>query len=363
MKILIPCSGFGRIYRGIEIWVNYLSKEFVKKGIDVYIVCGSNTARKKIKGIKILKFPIIKREFLMYKQRPFEEISSLIESATLSISSLSYLMNNYFDAIISPQWSDLYSFLILKKLKKTKTIFCFQSKPRKLTKILYFPLLLGAANKIVSISNFVKENVKKVFGLDSTVIYNGVDTKLFHPLTTRKKGKITLLYVGGLLKKKGIYTLIDAVKELDAKKFELLIAGDGPEEKNIKQKVKAEKIVNVKLLGKIIHEKLPRIYGSADIVVVPSEYPEAFGIVAAEAMACGKPIIASNIGGLGEIVRKSKSGLLFKPGNKKELMEKILSLAYNTKIRKRMGNDGRKFAEKELDWSKIAEKYIQLIVD
>ncbi|MDI6825947.1 MAG: glycosyltransferase family 4 protein [Candidatus Aenigmarchaeota archaeon] len=361
MRILIPCSGYGRIFRGIEIWAENISREFVKKGFDVYLICGQNlTPRKKIK-VNLLKFPIIKRESLIYGRRPFEEISSLIESASLSISSFPFLMNFNFDVIISCQWSDIYSIFLLKKIKKFKSIFCFQSRPRELTKPLYYPLLFGSSDKIVSISNFVKKEVKKTVGLDSEVIYNGVNTKLFYPSKIKEKEKIFFLYVGGLLKKKGVYTLLAAMRNLNPERFELWIIGSGPEERKIKTLISSEKITNVKLLGKKEHKKLPKIYRASDIVVIPSEYSEAFAIVIAEAMACGRPIIASNVGGLSEVVKKSNSGLLFEPGNERDLTEKMLDLAENIKKRKILGKNGGGFAEKELDWSKIAEKYIKLI--
>ncbi|MEM5830889.1 MAG: glycosyltransferase family 4 protein [Candidatus Aenigmatarchaeota archaeon] len=362
MKVLIPCSGYGRIYRGVESWVEYLSKEFVKNGLEVYILCGQETYLNRKNGVKILKFPILKRESLIYKQRPFEEISTLIESASLSISSFPYFLASKFDVILTPQWSDLYSNFILKWFKKIKTVFCFHSSPRKLTKILYLPISFNSVNEIIAVSEFVKTNIKKVFGVDSKVIYNGVDTHIFRPIKIEKDRKIvSLLYVGSLLRKKGIYTLIDVVKELDKEQLELLIVGHGPEEKNIRNLIKSNKIGNIKLLGKVSLQKLIKIYNYSDIVIIPSEYPEALPIVALEAMACGKPIIASNIGGLGEIIKKSKGGLLFEPINEKDLIEKILELANNNQKRKILGKNGRKFAKKELDWSKISEKYIKIM--
>jgi glycosyltransferase involved in cell wall biosynthesis len=361
MKILIPCSGYGRIIRGIEVWVKNISRVLASKGFDVYIICGQNTLLKGGTKVTLLKFPIVKRESLIYKRRPFEEISSLIESASLSISSFPFLAAFDFDAAILTQWSDLYSFSILRKLKNFKSVFCFQSKPGKLTKNLYMPLTWGVSDKIVSISEFVKAGVKKNIGLDSEVVYNGVDTRLFYPSTIYKRDRITFLYVGLLLKKKGIYTLLNAMKNLDASRFNLVIVGDGPEENNIRKMIESEKLTNVKVLGRVPHEKTPKLYKDSDIVIIPSEYPEAFAIVAADAMSCGRPIIASNIGGLGEIVKKGNSGLLFEPKNEEDLVKKMLILAEDVGERRRLGENGRKFAEKELDWSKVGEKYIRLI--
>jgi len=187
MRVLIPCSGYGRIYRGIEIWVENISKELSKRGIDVYITCGKSVTEKRKKDkITVLTFPMLKRELLIYKQRPFEEISTLIESASLSLFSYNFLKKLNFDVMLSCQWSDLYVSLLLRKTKKFKHIFCFQSAPRKLTKILYLPLLFQDT-KVTSISNFVKERVKKTLGVEGKVIYNGVDTKLFFSLKNKRK--------------------------------------------------------------------------------------------------------------------------------------------------------------------------------
>ena len=88
----------------------------------------------------------------------------------------------------------------------------------------------------------------------------------------------------------------------------------------------------IEILKWINYKDLPSFYQDADICVIPSLWPEPFGITAIEAMACGKPVIASRIGGLKNIVDHGENGFLFKPGNCMELAEKIKSLPDADKI-------------------------------
>ena len=97
-----------------------------------------------------------------------------------------------------------------------------------------------------------------------------------------------------------------------------------------------------------------RYYKSVDLCVVPS-FSEAFSIVALEAMACGKSVVASDVGGLHYLVENGKTGLLFKCGNVEELSEKVIILLQNKELREKMGIAGRKKA-REFSWDKIAEK-------
>ncbi len=155
------------------------------------------------------------------------------------------------------------------------------------------------------------------------------------------------------MKKKGIYTLIEAIRLL---KYSLGIIGDGPEKENLLKLTK--KMKNAGLIGAKKHEELPNWYNSASVVVVPSEYPEAQTIVPVEAMACGVPVIAADIGGLGESVKNLKGGLTYAPGNVNELRKSIEFLMENPKKRSELGKKGRNFVEKNLDWKIVARKYL-----
>jgi glycosyltransferase involved in cell wall biosynthesis len=110
-------------------------------------------------------------------------------------------------------------------------------------------------------------------------------------------------------------------------------------------------------VGWVSYEKMPSLYEKADICVFPSVWPEPFGRVAVEAMTAGKPVIASRIGGLKDIVVDGKTGFLVKPGDADELAKKIDILLDNPKLRDSMGKNGRERAERFYDWNTIIKKY------
>ena len=103
---------------------------------------------------------------------------------------------------------------------------------------------------------------------------------------------------------------------------------------------------------------VPRYYKSADICVFPSRL-EGFGIVILEAMASGIPIIASNTGGIREIISNGKNGMLFKPGDADALSKAILALYQDLDLRKKISQAALKTVT-EYNWENIAERYISL---
>ena len=110
-------------------------------------------------------------------------------------------------------------------------------------------------------------------------------------------------------------------------------------------------------------EDLPDLYARADICVVPSLWREPFGIAAVEAMAAGKPVVASRAGGLEEIVEDGATGFVVDPGNAAELASKIEILMSDPALRKKMGSEGRKKAKKEYDWDAVMKRYYQPLIN
>lgn len=103
--------------------------------------------------------------------------------------------------------------------------------------------------------------------------------------------------------------------------------------------------------------ELPDFYRKLDICVVPSLWTEPFGIVALEAMACAKPLIASMTGGLQDIVTDGETGLLVAPADQNALMNAIIKLADDKKLRDELGNNAQDFVKKKYQWDNIIETY------
>lgn len=217
--------------------------------------------------------------------------------------------------------------------------------------LLYKPLAKIAFKKtdlIISPSYWLRDFVKKNYGYDSMVISNSIDTKKFNILKNVKKEKKVILFVGRLIKIKGVLELLKVAKEL--KTYEFWFAGDGHLKKLIT-------LPNTEYLGYFNEDKLIQIYNKATICVFPS-YKENFPLVGLEALACGKAIIATKTG-FSEIIDNNKNGLLINPKNPRELESAIIKLMKNQKLRKKFERNARKKAL-QFDYKRIMGKYYSL---
>jgi glycosyltransferase involved in cell wall biosynthesis len=146
------------------------------------------------------------------------------------------------------------------------------------------------------------------------------------------------LFVGRLTPEKGIATLLRSWQSV-GQQVPLRIVGNGPMAKHVADTASAT--AGIDWLGEQTPEQVQRLMGSAKLLVVPSEWYETFGLVVVEAFARGIPVVASDIGALGELVDDGETGLLFDPGNSDALAERVRWLAERPSDRKRMGAAAR----------------------
>ncbi|MBN1778715.1 MAG: glycosyltransferase family 4 protein [Candidatus Buchananbacteria bacterium] len=136
---------------------------------------------------------------------------------------------------------------------------------------------------------------------------------------------LSLLYVGQLVSSKGVDFLINALKHFNQVDWQLKIVGDGSIKADLEKMVGQDQ--RFKFLGKLPAYKLPAIYRQADFTVVPSLCYENSPTVIFESLAANTPVIASDIGGIGEIVKDDFNGFTFAPGNEKNLLEVLQHFA------------------------------------
>ena len=141
-------------------------------------------------------------------------------------------------------------------------------------------------------------------------------------------------YVGRITPEKGISTLLASAEMTGLR---VRIAGDPSPMPELVKKAPA----NVEFLGPLGREDVETLYRSARFLVLPSLWFETFGLVAAEAMSHGVPVIASNMGGLTEVVDDGATGFLFEPGNAEDLANKMSVLWSNAALCRRMGRTAR----------------------
>ncbi|MGQ9494146.1 MAG: glycosyltransferase family 4 protein, partial [Anaerolineae bacterium] len=203
---------------------------------------------------------------------------------------------------------------------------------------------------------------------------NGVDTERFHPAidasTLRAHYGLAadervVLFVGALDRAhffKGVAVLLQALTHIPTEHIRLLIIGDGNLRPAYQRHASLlgldERIV---FCGQVSEADLPAHYALCDLLVLPSTtMGEAFGLVLLEAMACGKPVIASNLPGVRSIVSDGADGLLVRPGDVHDLAEKMQTLLDDPQRRREMGKRGRVKVEEKYAWKKIIPRLVRV---
>ncbi len=209
------------------------------------------------------------------------------------------------------------------------------------------------------------------------IIPPGVDTSHFYPIPVDEAKEFIgvqpcenlCIFVGRIEPLKGIDILIDALTILRQQGMEMclsIIGGDpnGGEGTSVEMarlqaiREKAGMQDFVAFLGKRNQDTLPYYYSAAEAVIVPSHY-ESFGMVALEAMACGTPVVASQVGGLAFLVQDNVTGFTVPVDEPAALAEKLAILMTDHDLRERMGLQAAEFA-KGYAWEKIASRILKL---
>jgi len=213
---------------------------------------------------------------------------------------------------------------------------------------------LSKANCIIVYNDYLKS---LLHGTNNNIkiFPSGVDTKVFLPKSLGKNKKKIILMAGRTsFPPKGFSILRKACKELFKKRDDFLFYFTVDPEFEIGSLDEKEKN-NFVFINWTPQDMLPVLYNSCDICVIPSTWREPFGITAIEAMACGKPVIASRIGGLEGIIEDWKSGFFIDPGNINSLINKLELLLDNEEMRIEIGREGRKRVEIRYDWDAIID--------
>jgi len=228
--------------------------------------------------------------------------------------------------------------------------------------------LIYEAWKVVCCSNYMRGELQHVFQVPDDkirIIPNGVNTTNFQ-LKNRSyrredyasPNEQIVLYVGRLVREKGVQVLIDAIPHVlryhPNSKF--VIAGRGPYEKNLRNQAAAAGVANrIYFTGYINDDLRNTLYSWASVAVIPSLY-EPFGIVALEAMAAQAPVVVSDTGGLGEIVRHGMDGLKAYPGNSQSLADMIIWILNDRKQGENMKRKAFMKVQGEYNWLEIARR-------
>ncbi len=377
MKICMLDPLFYPYFGGTEKVVYEVGKRLVKeRGYEISVLTSmipqaKGIKREEIEGMTVYRSPSIYLDKLPSLLPPPFTISPLLPLDLLQQEADVFHVHNRF-------WYYLGTLAIIKLLQGKKLMLTIHNaRPRGIAPATDFfgglyddtlgRLVFSACDRINSTSRGALEaTIPTSMRGKCTVIYNGVDTKAFNPKkgggSVRKEFGIgdspLILSNGRLVTQKGFNYLLEAFaklkkKERDAK---LLIIGKGPLKEQLLEQARGLKISDSFFITTGIPEAdLPCYYNAADLFVLPSLY-EPSAVVLYEALSCGKPIIATNIGGSPEIVSKD-CGFIVPLRDPTALCEKMEGLLNDDALRRKLGAASRKRAVEKFDWSIIAKEW------
>ncbi len=236
----------------------------------------------------------------------------------------------------------------------------------------FFPITkygMENSDALTCVSNSLCSDTRKTFGIDREIqtIYNFVDLNEYRPESQEIEMKEMfapnneklLIHISNFRPVKRVADVVKifhrAQKEIPAK---LLMVGDGVEKNKAEELAKHYQLEDkIFFLGK--QDMVTNLLAISDLMLLPSEN-ESFGLVALEALACQVPVIASNVGGLPEVIKNDCAGFLAPVGEVEIMAEKAVTLLQDNEMRAKMGNNGRKIVEEHFSAEKIVPQYESL---
>jgi glycosyltransferase involved in cell wall biosynthesis len=222
----------------------------------------------------------------------------------------------------------------------------------------------GRAHRIIANSSYTKQLCMEATGrADISVISPGVDHGRFNPSYRARECRDDpiVLFVGAMHPRKGADVFARAIPLLHDVPARFIFAGpSGPLEPEVRSIISRSGSHNrVDFRGQLSSEELPRVLAEAEIFVFPTVWgTEGFGMVAAEAMACGVPVVASRIAAIPEVVLDDETGLLVEPGDPVDLASKLRLLLADPSRRHCLGRAGTKHAQ-QYRWDRLAEALVE----
>ncbi|HCO19313.1 MAG TPA: hypothetical protein DIT39_06905 [Tissierellales bacterium] len=370
MKICMLSTDFLPGIGGIAAHVYELSKALVKQDNEVHVIAPRrhyyDKTYEEIDGIKVHRLYFPRRRiigFIIYFFPASLKLRRLIRNEGVNIV---HSHTSFYDALLArfgpniPKIETEHSSGFLIAVEEGKHIRRHR-------------WLLGHADHVIGPSQELVDTVVKV-GISrnmTSFVSNGVDIEKFNPevegmgirakYIIRPEEKV-ILCPRRLELKNGVEYLIEAMPYIintnsDAR---CLIVGDGSERETLKKEVVRLSIADkVIFAGAVANVEMPGYYAASDIVVLPS-LKEATSIAGLEAMASGKPLVGTNVGGIPQIIADGETGILVSSRNPEELANAIATLLSDDGKRATMGLSARRRAESEFSWETIAQKTMSI---
>lgn len=241
---------------------------------------------------------------------------------------------------------------------------------QRIRMLLYYPLVMQRIvahrmDRVVTVSQDASRQIQRDFGVPEKrirVVYNGLDSQIFRPLPQQPKVPNRIIFVGNVAdRKKGVLYLLQAMAKVPPDAHLVIVDGGTPTRVCSADLVRVLGLeARVTVTGKIDTEELVKLYSSAQLAVVPSLY-EGFGFPAAEAMACGLPVVGTRAGALPEVIGDDDScGVLVPPRDPEALAWAINGLLRDPHRCEAMGRAARQRVLKKFTWERAAKELVEI---
>lgn len=366
---------------GLEIAVSNIAKELVKAGNRVTLIAGNSSIRclKEIEpsGITVYQIPFFLPRVVtvagrqrmihsIYKSifspliapKSFFKFLNILKSTKPDIVNVHYIAENAAFCLLAK------NFLDFKFIVNLHGNDIDRNAERSIFSQLVTKKTLAAADRVLSNSSDILRKAEKIqptIKNKSVVAGNGIYLEEFESPPKYYHPRRYILSIANFVHKKGQDILIHAFRILHQKypNNDLLLAGDGPElKKCIDLAEKLGLSDSIKFLGKVGRSRIPSLLAGCEVFVLTSR-KEAFGIVILEALASKKPVVATRVGGVPEIIKHMENGILVEPESPKELASAIQLVITYRKLAIKLAENGYNTIQERFTWSKIVEKYMK----
>lgn len=376
MKILMISRSYHPDYGGAEVFVKEIAERSAQDGHIVLVLTHAikGSPRTEVfNGVKIIRVS----HPISIEKSTSSHLPSIMFIFPAILQAMRVVIKENISVIhCHGSMSSLCGYIIKKLFKKKLVItvqggdigdypestggFCGVLKPVIRT-------YLGAADAITCVStHLVGVAINKFGAKNIKLIPNGVDMSMFKSTDDKETFKKNLnieekriiISVSRLTPKNGIDYLIRAFPEILARFSDtrLILLGGGKQEEEIK-KLKRELGVQDKitLIDHVPHAEIKKYLSIADVFIRPS-LDEGFGIAFIEAMACGIPVIGTNVGGIPDIIKNNENGIIIEPRNEKQIINSILNLLNNKDLAEKLSAKGHEYVKKQFNWDNIYKK-------
>lgn len=372
MNILQLTAHFRPNVGGVETHLDDLCKALIKRNFNVIVLTYrplQTSAKWKVfekdKGLEIIRIPWLPKLFYLFVKIPILEFIYLLPG--LFIITPFVIISKEIDVInahglvagfVGVLWGKIFG---KKIIVSTHSIYSFPKKGlyRNFVKFIFqntdycLGLSKQAVNEIKALGISDKKIKKFTYWIDLNK-FKVKNSKLKVKKVLGWDYQFVVLFVGRLIPEKGVKELLESAKSWD-RKINLKIIGSGPLEKKVRE-VAAE-FINMEFIEGIDSKRLPIYYSGSDLLIVPSTSEEGFGRVILEALACGVPVVGSNLGAIPEAMDQSVGRII--EINEENIKNTVEYFYYHKSELRKLAQNCRKFAERRYS-EKNVEKIIKI---